>query len=90
LPGRVIHGSRPPRTRGGSAGTTTGTGTVDTGEPAGHDGTTGTPKPPTTGGRGKLPVSGVTTKPVVGGPARTPTPRPFPSKRIKRPDGKIR
>jgi hypothetical protein len=97
LPGRVIHGSRPPPTRGGSAGTTTGTGTVDTGGTAGHDGTTttGTPKPPTTGGRGKLPVSGKTTKPVVGVPVsttgtRTPTPRPFPSKRIKKPDGKIR
>ncbi len=97
LPGRVIHGSRPPPTRGGSAGTTTGTGTVDTGGTAGHDGTTttGTPKPPTTGGRGKLPVSGRTTKPVVGVPVsttgtRTPTPRPFPSKRIKKPDGKIR
>ena len=94
LPGGVIHGSRPPRTRGGTSGTTTGTGTVDTG---GTDGTTttGTPKPPRTGGKGKVPVSGVTTKPV-GGPsvsrigARTPTPRPFPSKRIKKPDGKIR
>jgi hypothetical protein len=132
LPGRVIHGSRPPPTRGGSAGTTTGNGTVDTDGTAGRDGTTttGTAKPPTTGGRGKLPVSGKTTKPVVGvpvstngtpapsggtifrgvsqqpghvtgkpagnaasvkssNPTRTPTPRPFPSKRTKKPQGKI-
>lgn len=91
FPGRVVHGSRPPPTRGGNAGST-GTGTVDTGGTAGHD---GTPKPPTTGGGGKPPVSGVTTKPVAGVPVRTvgtrtPTPRPVPSKRIKKPDGKIR
>lgn len=68
LPGRVIRGSTPPPTRGGNGGgTTTRGGAAGTGD---NDGTTttGTPKPPKTGGRGRVPVSGVTTKPVVGVP----------------------